>query len=119
MSLRKFTVSIAIVASGIAGGSVAAGSDYPPDVPPPTTVFTSVGGDSGTRPRPSTGEQATGEQASSEQATGGQAQGVQRAGALPTTGSDAGDLLKIAGGVVIAGAGLFAATRRRRHSTAA
>ena len=35
MSARKFIIGAAIVATGLAGGSVAA-SDYPPDVPPST-----------------------------------------------------------------------------------
>lgn len=98
MSLRKFTISVAIVATGIAGGSIAA-SDYPPDVPPPSTVLTSTGGGSSS--------------------TGDDGQGLQRAGTLAATGSDSGNLIKVAGGVVMAGAGLVAVTRRRRHPHAA
>jgi LPXTG-motif cell wall-anchored protein len=104
MSRKKFTLSIAIVAVGIAGGSAAA-SDYPPDVAP-TTVVTAVGGESGSVAAPTPGQSA-------------EAQVESRAASLPSTGSDSADLIKIAGGVVIAGAGLVAVTRRRRHAPAA
>jgi LPXTG-motif cell wall-anchored protein len=104
MSLKTFTIAIAIVATGIAGGSVAA-SDYPPDVAPPSTVQSStVGGTSSGRDAEPSGQGV---------------QGLQRSGTLAATGSDSGDLVKIAGGALIAGAGLVAVTRRRRHPSAA
>jgi LPXTG-motif cell wall-anchored protein len=96
MSAKKFFVGAAIVATGLAGGAVAA-SDYPPDVPPQSTVLTSTQGS-----------------VPSSSLDGGTA-GLQRPGQLPETGSDSGTLIKIAGGAVVAGAGLLVVTRRRRH----
>jgi LPXTG-motif cell wall-anchored protein len=95
MSPRKFLIGTAIVSAGLAGGSVAA-SDYPPDVPPPSTVLSS-----------SQGGEADGPTA------------IQRPSQLPETGSDSGMLVKIAGGALVAGAGLVVVTRRRRHPAAA
>lgn len=91
MSRTKLIIGTAIVAAGLAGGSVAA-SDYPPDAPPPTTVVAS----SRTDQQPP--------------------QAIQRAGGeLAETGSDAGTLIRIAGGAVVAGAGLVVVTRLRRR----
>ena len=94
MSPRKFLIGTAIVAAGLAGGSVAA-SDYPPDVPPQSTVLSSSQGGSVDGPT-----------------------AIQRPSQLPETGSDSGTLVKIAGGAILAGAGLVVVTRRRRHPAA-
>ena len=91
MSPRKFLIGTAIVATGLAGGSVAA-SDYPPDVPPQNTVLSSSQGDDVDGPT-----------------------AIQRSSQLAETGSDSGTLIKIAGGAIVAGAGLVVVTRRRRH----
>ena len=92
MSARKFVIGAALVAAGLAGGSVAA-SDYPPDVPPQRTVLTSSQGG----------------------ATEGPVALRQPSGQLPSTGSDTASLVMVAGGAVVAGAGLLVVTRRRRH----
>jgi LPXTG-motif cell wall-anchored protein len=94
MSPRKFLIGTAVVAAGLAGGSVAA-SDYPPDVPPQSTVLSSSQGGSVDGPT-----------------------AIQRPTELPDTASDSGTLLKIAGGAIVAGAGLVVVTRRRRHPAA-
>ena len=94
MGSRQFIIGSDIVAAGLAGGSVAA-SDYPPDVPPPTTVLVS------------------------SQSGASRPTALQRPGPLPETGSDSGTLVKIAGGAIVAGAGLVVVTRRRRHPAAA
>ena len=92
MSPKKLLIGTAIAAAGLAGGSVAA-SDYPPDVPPQSTVLSSSQGGSIDGPT-----------------------AIQRpSGQLPDTGSDAGVLVKIAGGAIVAGAGLVVVARRRRH----
>jgi LPXTG-motif cell wall-anchored protein len=90
MGTRNFIIGGVIVAIGLAGGSAAA-SDYPPDVPPSTTVV------------------------STTQTRGDTPVGIQRPGRLPETGSDTGSVIKIAAGAVVAGAGLVGVTRRRRH----
>jgi len=93
VSARKLVIGAALVTAGLAGGSVAA-SDYPPDVPPQSTVLSSSQG-------------------------GDAPQGLQRpSGQLPETGSDAATLVMIAGGAVVAGAGLLVVTRRRRQPVA-
>ena len=94
MSTRKLLLGTAIVAAGLAGGSVAA-SDYPPDVPPKSTVLSSSQGGSVDGPT-----------------------AIRRQSQLPETGSDSGTLIKLAGGAIVAGAGLVVVTRRRRHPAA-
>jgi len=94
MSPKKFIIGSAIVAAGLAGGSAAA-SDYPPDVAPQSTVLTS------------------------SQASPSAPQGIRiTSSRLPETGSDTGSVIKIAGGALVAGAGLLVVTRRRRQPAA-
>jgi len=94
MSPSKLIIGAAIVAAGLAGGAVAA-SDYPPAAPPSENAVLSSS---------SAGQAPQGPQA------------VQRAGGqLAETGSDADTLIKVAGGAVVAGAGLVVVTRLRRR----
>jgi LPXTG-motif cell wall-anchored protein len=83
--LRKWTVAATLGAMALMGGTVAA-SDYPPGDESVTTV--PQGGDT-TPSRPE--------------------------GELPATGSDSNSTLKVAGGAVVAGAGLLVAARMRRR----
>jgi LPXTG-motif cell wall-anchored protein len=87
--LRMWVVAATLGATALMG-STAAASDYPPggEEPVPTVP---EGGDTPT----------------SETSTAGQ---------LPATGSDPDAVLKIAGGAVVAGAGLLVATRLRRRA---
>jgi LPXTG-motif cell wall-anchored protein len=81
--------AVAAVAA-LAGGQVAA-SDYPPDDTTVTTV--SEGGD----PNPP-GSSSTGD--------------------LPETGTNSGTTVKIAGGALVAGAGMLVVARARRRPSA-
>ncbi len=92
MSPRKFLVGTALTAAALYGGTAAA-SDYPPDAPPPSTVLSAVGGQSGSTP-----------------------QGLTSSAQLPSTGNSGSDaMLKIGGAAVLVGAGLVVAAKRRRH----
>ena len=76
-------------ATALLGGTAAA-SDYPPD----DTTVTTVPRGGGEPPTTSTG------------------------GDLPATGSETNSTLKIAGGAVVAGAGMLVAARLRRRPSA-
>jgi LPXTG-motif cell wall-anchored protein len=86
----RWVAGAALGAAALTGGKVAA-SDYPPD---DTTATTVPRGGTTTLPGHPDGE-------------------------LPATGSDAGMTVRIAGGIVITGAGLLFVARRRRRTTAA
>jgi LPXTG-motif cell wall-anchored protein len=91
MSCKKIILGAALGAATLFGGSVAA-SDYPPDVPSASTVVSSS--QSGfQRPDPI----------------------ATSAAQLPATGTDSGAMIKIAGGAVVAGAGLVIVAKRRRR----
>ncbi len=90
MPVKKMIVGAAVGAVTLFGGAVAA-SEYPPDVPPSSTVLASS--QSGFRTPDAPGE-------------------------LANTGSDTSTTIKIAAGAVAAGAGLVVvASRRRRPAT--
>lgn len=89
---KRLIIGVAIVASGLSGGSLAAGA-YPPDGTPGDTVFTS--------------DQPTPAQSARPPAA------LRTAADLPATGSDPGSMVMIAGGAIVAGAGLLVVTRRR------
>ena len=87
--LKMWIVAATLGALALAGGTAAA-SDYPPGDESVTTV-----------PR------------------GGDTTPTRPGGSLPATGTDSDVTLKIAGGAIVAGAGLLVATRVRRRPSAA
>ena len=87
--LSLWIVGATLGATALVGGSAAA-SDYPPD---DTTATTLPQG--GEQPPPTSTE-----------------------GDLPATGSDSNATLKIAGGAIVAGAGMLVAARVRRRPSA-
>ena len=87
--LKLWIAGATLGATALLGGTVAA-SDYPPDDTTATTV------PQGGEDPPTTSTD----------------------GDLPATGSDSNATLKIAGGAIIAGAGMLGASRLRRRSSA-
>jgi LPXTG-motif cell wall-anchored protein len=83
-------VAVAVCGVAALSGEKAAASDYPPD---DTTATTTPRGGTTADPEP--------------------------AGELPATGSDTDMTRRIAGGVIVTGAGLLVAAKRRRRTTAA
>jgi LPXTG-motif cell wall-anchored protein len=87
---RRWIAGGVLSLAALSGGTVAAGSSYPPNDPTPSTV--AAGGQSGIR-QPDT--------------------------ALAATGADTDTTLLVATGAVLTGAGLLIATRLRRRSATA
>jgi LPXTG-motif cell wall-anchored protein len=87
--LKLWIVGAMLGATALLGGTAAA-SDYPPDDTTATTV------PQGGEDPPTTSTD----------------------GDLPATGSDSNATLKIAGGAIVAGAGMFVASRLRRRPSA-
>ncbi len=87
----RWIVGAVAAVAALAGGGQVAASDYPPNDTTVTTV--SEGGD----PNPP-GSSSTGD--------------------LPDTGTNSGTTVKIAGGALVAGAGMLVAARVRRRPSA-
>ena len=87
--LRRWIVGATLGATALLGGTAAA-SDYPPD---DTTVTTVPRG-------------------------GGEPPTTSTSGDLPATGTETNSTLKIAGGAVVAGAGMLVAAKLRRRPSA-
>ena len=87
--LKMWIVAATLGAMAMMGGTVAA-SDYPPGDESVTTV-----------------------------PQGGETTPSSPGGSLPATGTDSDATLKIAGGAIVAGAGLLVAARVRRRPSAA
>jgi LPXTG-motif cell wall-anchored protein len=97
VTIKRLTVGGAVAAVMLFGGHAAA-ADYPPSDTTATTV--AVGGVSG----------FSAPAAETPAATSGQ---------LPATGSDSDTTIKLAGGALVAGAGLLVAAKLRRRPAAA
>jgi LPXTG-motif cell wall-anchored protein len=84
----RWVVGAVAAVAALAGGQVAA-SDYPPSDTTVTTVY-----------------------------EGGEPPDSSSTGDLPETGSDSGATMKIAGGALVAGAGMLVVARVRRRPSA-